>query len=116
MTQLSLFDSVATSAATVSVPAVPVKPPVVPVKPPVVRPSIAHAPLLPETSQVRPAGETPVGRQTSLRELAVAIYEGRQALRRTPESGVQRMGDLAKLVLERHDLVARRRIGRAAKG
>lgn len=109
MTQLSLFDSVVApipvSTSAVAQPASPV------------RPSISFPALLPETDQAAEemaTVETPVieVRRSSLKDLAQKIHEGRMASRITPESGVQRMGDLAKIVMERYDMVAARRAAR----
>jgi hypothetical protein len=49
----------------------------------------------------------------SLQALAAEIREGNARVRLAERSGVQRMGDLAKTVLMRHDLMARRRAARA---
>jgi len=73
---------------------------------------IARLPLLPEVSPqedgiLAATQRTKTG--ASLRSLAMQIYEGRKAIQASSGSGVQRMGDLAKLVLQQHDLVAQRR-------
>ncbi|TWT67895.1 hypothetical protein [Crateriforma conspicua] len=141
MTQLSLFDfgfanvtggpSVAghPDAAASPVPANPVSASPVPV----VRPSVRFSTLLPETSPTTPNHADQVdgavyeerekfhtapptsGDRPSLKELAMAIHQGRQQLERAPKNHVNRIGDLAQIVLRRHQMVAQRRARHAAR-
>ncbi|MEM9588842.1 MAG: hypothetical protein AAGA03_16295, partial [Planctomycetota bacterium] len=93
MTQLSLFDA-----------------PVSPFPTPVSRPVVGQPTVVvkPSASPIPPAATKSVP-PSRLSQLATQIREDRQRQSAARGREVQRLGDLAKLVLMRHELVARRR-------
>lgn len=108
MTQLSLFDPPAT-VLDLSAASVPESSPVGPGAP-ATEPS--------ETSNTRIGRQRGVNNRpaaTTLCRLAELIHEGRSNGKTARCGGVQRIGDLAQLVLVRHDLVARRKAVRAER-
>lgn len=93
MTQLSLFDAITPNSMTPGS-MTPGQPAMVPVVIPVI------------------AASKQAGSDSTLLALAELIRQGRQQLeaeRADTSRPIQRIGDLAQAVLQRHDLVARRR-------